>query len=70
MAAGLIGSQHELQTYIRVPSNRSEALFAAWYEFFPARPEGKPNSDSKSEIAWRIDRGESEGFDSDLFPYH
>jgi len=37
----------ELQPYLRVIVDRTEALYAAWYEFFPRSAEGKPNAGSK-----------------------
>ena len=37
----------EFQPHLRVIVDRPQALFAAWYEFFPRSAEGKANSGSK-----------------------
>ena len=59
----------ELQPYLPVTVDRSEALFAAWYEFFPRSAEGKPNTGSKfRDCLGRIDDAKAMGFDVIYFP--
>ena len=59
----------ELQPYLPVTVDRSEALFAAWYEFFPRSAEGKPNAGSKfRDCLGRIDDAKAMGFDVIYFP--
>ncbi len=59
----------EFQPYVRVIVDRSEALFAAWYEFFPRSAEGKPNAGSKfRDCLGRIDDAKAMGFDVIYFP--
>ena len=59
----------ELQPYFPVTVDRSEALFAAWYEFFPRSAEGKPNAGSKfRDCLGRIDDAKAMGFDVIYFP--
>lgn len=59
----------ELQPYLPVTVDRSEALFAAWYEFFPRSAEGKPNAGSKfRDCLGRIDNAKAMGFDVIYFP--
>ena len=59
----------ELRPYLPVTVDRSEALFAAWYEFFPRSAEGKPNAGSKfRDCLGRIDDAKAMGFDVIYFP--
>ena len=59
----------EFQPYVPVVVDRSEALFAAWYEFFPRSAEGKPNAGSKfRDCLGRIDDAKAMGFDVIYFP--
>jgi starch synthase (maltosyl-transferring) len=62
----------ELQPYLPVTVDRPEALFAAWYEFFPRSAEGKPNAGSKfRDCLGRIDDAKAMGFDVIYFsPIH
>lgn len=59
----------ELTPYLKVVVDRPEALFAAWYEFFPRSAEGKPDSGSKfRDCLTRIDDAKAMGFDVIYFP--
>jgi starch synthase (maltosyl-transferring) len=59
----------ELTPYVKVVVDRPEALFAAWYEFFPRSAEGKPDSGSKfRDCLPRIDDAKAMGFDVIYFP--
>ena len=59
----------EFQPYLRVIVDRPQALFAAWYEFFPRSAEGKANSGSKfRDCIPRIDDAKAMGFDVIYFP--
>src|SRR5438876_8612443 len=59
----------EFQPYIQVIVDRSEALFAAWYEFFSRSADGKPNEGSKlRDCLGRIDDAKAMGFDVIYFP--
>jgi starch synthase (maltosyl-transferring) len=59
----------EYEPYLRVTVDRRQALFAAWYEFFPRSAEGKANSDSKfRDCLPRIDDAKAMGFDVIYFP--
>jgi starch synthase (maltosyl-transferring) len=59
----------EYQPYLRAIVDRSQALFAAWYEFFPRSAEGKANSGSKfRDCLPRIDDAKAMGFDVIYFP--
>jgi Glycosidases len=49
--------------------DRREAVFAAWYEFFPRSAEGKPDSGSTfRDCLGRIDDAKAMGFDVIYFP--
>jgi starch synthase (maltosyl-transferring) len=59
----------EYQPYLRAVVDRKQALFAAWYEFFPRSAEGKANSGSKfRDCLPRIDDAKAMGFDVIYFP--
>jgi starch synthase (maltosyl-transferring) len=59
----------ELTPYLKVVVDRPEALFAAWYEFFPRSAEGKPDSGSRfRDCLPRIDDAKAMGFDVIYFP--
>src|SRR4029077_13887417 len=59
----------EYQPYLRAIVDRSQALFAAWYEFFPRSAEGKANSGSKfRDCIPRIEDAKAMGFDVIYFP--
>jgi starch synthase (maltosyl-transferring) len=59
----------EYQPYLRAVVDRREALFAAWYEFFPRSAEGKANSGSTfRDCLPRIDDAKAMGFDVIYFP--
>jgi starch synthase (maltosyl-transferring) len=59
----------EFEPYLRVIVDRPEALFAAWYEFFPRSAEGKANSGSKfRDCIPRIEDAKAMGFDVIYFP--
>jgi len=59
----------EFQPYLRVIVDRPQALFAAWYEFFPRSAEGKGNSGSKfRDCIPRIEDAKAMGFDVIYFP--
>jgi starch synthase (maltosyl-transferring) len=59
----------EFQPYLRAIVDRSQALFAAWYEFFPRSAEGKANSGSKfRDCIPRVEDAKAMGFDVIYFP--
>ena len=59
----------ELTPYVKVVVDRPQALFAAWYEFFPRSAEGKPDSGSRfRDCLPRIDDAKAMGFDVIYFP--
>jgi starch synthase (maltosyl-transferring) len=59
----------EFQPYLQVIVDRPQALFAAWYEFFPRSAEGKANSGSKfRDCIPRIEDAKAMGFDVIYFP--
>jgi len=59
----------EYQPYLRAFVDRPQALFAAWYEFFPRSAEGKASSGSKfRDCLPRIDDAKAMGFDVIYFP--
>jgi starch synthase (maltosyl-transferring) len=59
----------EFQPYLQVIVDRPQALFAAWYEFFPRSAEGKANSGSKfRDCVPRIEDAKAMGFDVIYFP--
>jgi starch synthase (maltosyl-transferring) len=59
----------EFQPYLRAIVDRPQALFAAWYEFFPRSAEGKANSGSKfRDCISRIEEAKAMGFDVIYFP--
>jgi starch synthase (maltosyl-transferring) len=59
----------EYTPYLQIISDRPEALFAAWYEFFPRSAEGKAGSGSKfRDCLGRVDDAKAMGFDVIYFP--
>jgi len=59
----------EYRPYLNATVDRSKALFAAWYEFFPRSAEGKADSGSKfRDCLPRIDDAKAMGFDVIYFP--
>ena len=59
----------EYKPYLQITSDRPEALFAAWYEFFPRSAEGKADSGSKfRDCLGRVDDAKAMGFDVIYFP--
>jgi starch synthase (maltosyl-transferring) len=59
----------EFRPYVEITVDRPEALFAAWYEFFPRSAEGKANEGSKfRDCLPRIDDAKAMGFDVIYFP--
>jgi len=59
----------EYRPYLQITSDRLEALFAAWYEFFPRSAEGKADSGSKfRDCLGRVDDAKAMGFDVIYFP--
>ena len=59
----------EFQPYLQVIVDRPQALFAAWYEFFPRSAEGKANSGSKfRDCIPRVEDAKAMGFDVIYFP--
>jgi starch synthase (maltosyl-transferring) len=59
----------ELTPSLKAIADRPQALFAAWYEFFPRSAEGKPDSGSKfRDCLPRIDDAKAMGFDVIYFP--
>jgi starch synthase (maltosyl-transferring) len=62
-----LSTEHE--PYLRVTVDRPQALFAAWYEFFPRSAEGKANAGSTfRDCLPRIDDAKAMGFDVIYFP--
>jgi hypothetical protein len=67
--SGSVGTMEEpipwedhFKSWLPVTVDRSEALFAAWYEFFPRSAEGKPNAGSKFRDRRKIDNVEPHRF--------
>jgi starch synthase (maltosyl-transferring) len=59
----------EFRPYVDITVDRPQALFAAWYEFFPRSAEGKANEGSKfRDCLARIDDAKAMGFDVIYFP--
>jgi starch synthase (maltosyl-transferring) len=59
----------EFRPYVDITVDRPQALFAAWYEFFPRSAEGKANEGSKfRDCLVRIDDAKAMGFDVIYFP--
>jgi starch synthase (maltosyl-transferring) len=59
----------EYEPYLRAVVDRPQALFAAWYEFFPRSAEGKANSGSTfRDCLPRVDDAKAMGFDVIYFP--
>jgi starch synthase (maltosyl-transferring) len=59
----------EFRPYLNATVDRTKALFAAWYEFFPRSAEGKADSGSKfRDCLPRIDDAKAMGFDVIYFP--
>lgn len=59
----------EFRPYVDITVDRPQALFAAWYEFFPRSAEGKANEGSKlRDCLPRIDDAKAMGFDVIYFP--
>jgi starch synthase (maltosyl-transferring) len=59
----------EHKPYLRAVVDRPQALFAAWYEFFPRSAEGKADSGSKfRDCLPRVDDAKAMGFDVIYFP--
>jgi starch synthase (maltosyl-transferring) len=55
--------------YLKVTVDRPEALFAAWYEFFPRSAEGCGDRGSKfRDCLPRVDDAKAMGFDTIYFP--
>jgi len=66
-----LATEFKLQSgrYPRVEVDRIRSKFAAWYEFFPRRAEGKPDSGSTfRDCLGRIDDARAMGFDVIYFP--
>jgi starch synthase (maltosyl-transferring) len=58
----------EATPYLRVVVDRPEALFAAWYEFFPRSAEGKSQGSKLRDCLSRVDDAKAMGFDVVYFP--
>lgn len=59
----------EYRPYLKVTVDRTRALYAAWYEFFPRSAEGKADSGSKfRDCLPRVDDALAMGFDVIYFP--
>jgi starch synthase (maltosyl-transferring) len=58
----------EVSPYLQVVVDRPEALFAAWYEFFPRSAEGKSQGSKLRDCLSRIDDAKAMGFDVIYFP--
>ncbi len=58
----------EAKPYIQVVVDRPEALFAAWYEFFPRSAEGKDRGSKFRDCLPRVDDAKAMGFDTIYFP--
>jgi starch synthase (maltosyl-transferring) len=58
----------EFKPYLQVVVDRPEALFAAWYEFFPRSAEGKATGSKLRDCLPRVDDAKAMGFDVIYFP--
>jgi starch synthase (maltosyl-transferring) len=58
----------EAKPYLPVVVDRPEALFAAWYEFFPRSAEGKATGSKFRDCLPRVDDAKAMGFDVIYFP--
>jgi starch synthase (maltosyl-transferring) len=58
----------EAKPYLPVIVDRPEALFAAWYEFFPRSAEGKSTGSKFRDCLPRVDDAKAMGFDVIYFP--
>jgi starch synthase (maltosyl-transferring) len=58
----------EYKPYLQVVVDRPEALFAAWYEFFPRSAEGKATGSKLRDCLPRVDDARAMGFDVIYFP--
>jgi starch synthase (maltosyl-transferring) len=58
----------ESKPYLQVVVDRPEALFAAWYEFFPRSAEGKATGSKLRDSLPRVDDAKAMGFDVIYFP--
>ena len=58
----------ESNPYLQVVVDRPEALFAAWYEFFPRSAEGKATGSKLRDCLPRVDDAKAMGFDVIYFP--
>src|SRR4029077_10802745 len=58
----------ESKPYLQVVVDRPEALFAAWYEFFPRSAEGKATGSKLRDCLPRVDDAKAMGFDVIYFP--
>jgi starch synthase (maltosyl-transferring) len=58
----------ESKPYLQVVVDRPEALFAAWYEFFPRSAEGKATGSKLRDCLPRVDDARAMGFDVIYFP--
>jgi starch synthase (maltosyl-transferring) len=58
----------EYKPYLQVVVDRPEALFAAWYEFFPRSAEAKATGSKLRDCLPRVDDAKAMGFDVIYFP--
>jgi starch synthase (maltosyl-transferring) len=58
----------EAKPCLQVVVDRPEALFAAWYEFFPRSAEGKATASTFRDCLPRLDDARAMGFDVIYFP--
>jgi starch synthase (maltosyl-transferring) len=58
----------EARPYLQVVVDRPEALFAAWYEFFPRSAEGKSAGSKFRDCLPRVEDAKAMGFDVIYFP--
>ncbi|MGA8479085.1 MAG: alpha-1,4-glucan--maltose-1-phosphate maltosyltransferase [Chthoniobacterales bacterium] len=58
----------ESKPYLQVVVDRPEALFAAWYEFFPRSAEGKATGSRFRDCLPRVDDARAMGFNVVYFP--
>src|SRR5260221_9436509 len=58
----------ESKPYLQVVVDRPEALFAAWYEFFPRSAEGKATGSRLRDCLPRVDDARAMGFNVIYFP--
>ncbi|HZC34220.1 MAG TPA: alpha-1,4-glucan--maltose-1-phosphate maltosyltransferase [Chthoniobacterales bacterium] len=58
----------EAKPYLPVVVDRPEALFAAWYEFFPRSAEGEATGSKFRDCLPRVDDAKAMGFDVIYFP--